>query len=439
MFHYPDSLIEKIKKVWDFQIRSKEEIPQLPNNRILKQLLDVAYHASFLTEELRRVGFRIVFCSKNKLKKHHKYGGRPSTLEPVEFVEPREFNIGEILRLAPATDFTRMLICVGPEKGNKLRIWALIDAGSSWWDFTHGESSSGYPPPNFLTIASTEPGYLSISRGGGILINLRHGQMSRPTGSVFYKGPVSDYFESSKEHIYKAICEQLKTDFYDEDDHDNEYPKREYIQYIERVLFHIREKGHGGTLIIVPDYLDHKDPRLTDRVNIKYPISYNRAEGVIIDLMVKHRKYYDLLFPMWDGKVAISKEKFRTFCSIQASRKERKEDLADSVKFIASLTGVDGAVVMTDRYRLIGFGAEVTALSPSLNEVKIASEDSGETGHNVAIESFGTRHRSAFRFCSNYEDSLAFVISQDGGVKAIKRVGSVLVMWPDINLGLLGF
>ncbi|AZS13976.1 hypothetical protein EI981_05595 [Paenibacillus lutimineralis] len=94
--------------------------------------------------------------------------------------------------------------------------------------------------------------------------------------------------------------------------------------------------------------------------------------------------------------------------------------------------------MMTDKLRLLGFGAEVTVSSPSLSKIKVAEDVNGIGNNYFPIESFGTRHRSAFRFCSSYENSVAFVISQDGGVKAIKRVGADIVLWPDINLSYLG-
>jgi hypothetical protein len=55
------------------------------------------------------------------------------------------------------------------------------------------------------------------------------------------------------------------------------------------------------------------------------------------------------------------------------------------------------------------------------------------------IEFFGTRHRSAFRFCSSLEDSVAFIVSQDGETKVAKRVGSEVILWTNIDVGALGF
>ncbi len=100
------------------------------------------------------------------------------------------------------------------------------------------------------------------------------------------------------------------------------------------------------------------------------------------------------------------------------------------------MTAVDGAVVMDYRFNVMGFGAEVIASSPSLTEISV---NSGKKALGQSpIEAFGTHHRSAFRFCSSFEDSIAFVVSQDGGVKAVKRVDKDVVLWPDINTGSMG-
>jgi hypothetical protein len=38
------------------------------------------------------------------------------------------------------------------------------------------------------------------------------------------------------------------------------------------------------------------------------------------------------------------------------------------------------------------------------------------------VEDFGTRHRSAFRFCMAYPAGVAIVCSQDGGVRFVRSV-----------------
>jgi DNA integrity scanning protein DisA with diadenylate cyclase activity len=87
--------------------------------------------------------------------------------------------------------------------------------------------------------------------------------------------------------------------------------------------------------------------------------------------------------------------------------------------------------------RVLGFGAEIIATSPSLSTVKEALDPTATKTFNVPLERFGTRHRSAMRMCSSFDECIALVVSQDGPVKVLKRVGGDVVMWNDVTLGRL--
>ena len=116
-------------------------------------------------------------------------------------------------------------------------------------------------------------------------------------------------------------------------------------------------------------------------------------------------------------------------------QQEYEDAARDAARFIASLTAVDGAVVLTDNLRIIGFGAEVIASFPGADTVHVAHTAEADETKEVRFVEYGTRHRSAFRFVASMEPSVGFIMSQDGGVKAVKQVGSKLVMWPYFQIG----
>jgi hypothetical protein len=120
----------------------------------------------------------------------------------------------------------------------------------------------------------------------------------------------------------------------------------------------------------------------------------------------------------WEGGLEAADNKIAEYCST-----------------IAALSAVDGAVVLSRKLRLYGFGAEILATSPSLSEIKDAYDPNVTQAATVRLERYGTRHRSAMRMCSSFEECVALVVSQDGPVKAIKRVGANVVMWNDVTLG----
>jgi hypothetical protein len=84
---------------------------------------------------------------------------------------------------------------------------------------------------------------------------------------------------------------------------------------------------------------------------------------------------------------------------------------------IGGLTAVDGAVVLSDRWDVLAFGAKIgrTESGPFVEQVLVREPIHGHTPIKVpASEVGGTRHLSAAQFVHEQRDSLALVASQDG-------------------------
>jgi len=190
-------------------------------------------------------------------------------------------------------------------------------------------------------------------------------------------------------------------------------------------------------LIIVPDEVKINDTRLHDRIVIKYPCHYDALEPLVNELE-KFQTFYDTDFKLWDKK-QIGQDEFRRCMREKSYYEDAKEEVKRAAGFLSSMSAVDGAVVMTDRLRLLGFGAEIIAISPSLTDVKVITDLESGKSERREIEHFGTRHRSAFRFCSSFENSIAAIVSQDGEIRIAKRVGSDVILWPNITVATLGF
>lgn len=441
---YPNDLIPLLqKKCLSLKKVRFHQPPELPSQYELQSLFDVAFQASFLTEEGRRSGFRVVYATNKEIvdaidRRKSTYFDNNSRV--IEFDNERPYSVSEINRLAPAAEFTRLMICVSNNsKGGakpKLVIWGLLDVGDNWWKFVHHETSGGRCPPNHITVTCCNPGELSISSGGDVYYTLKSGEIVEPKVNPIWHGAIDTFFQSARKSLYNETIKELKTKKWDESGEDDDYPYRFYNYFLERVLFYIREKAHGGTIIFIPRAITKNDTRLTDRAVIKYPCTYNFVWDTLKASLINHRRFYDLHFPLWDEKIPITKDKFRIHNLLDGESIEIEEGLSDIAQAIASLTSVDGAVILNDRFEVLGFGAEVTAVSQSLKDIYIMTNKG--KNKKISIESFGTRHRSAFRFCSSFEDSVAFVVSQDGGVKAVKRVASEVQLWPDINSGGMG-
>lgn len=439
---YPSDLIPILKRKWK-QRKSHpySTMSSLPSTSELKILLNVAFHATFLPEEGRRPGFRLLYYHSKDDKKDEWDPDHITRLLPLDV--PRPYTIAEINRLAPAAEPTRMLICIhnisnDPQKPD-LRIWAMLDVGANWWKYIRHETPGGYNPPPYLTISSSYPGELSLSERGYVIMTLRSGRILYPISHVIESGPIAKFFKSAKSQLCNDILVSLaQTKWqtrWDDTSYNEDYPLRFYNFFLKRILFYIREKQHGGMVIIIPKSMDKTDITMTNLLNIKYSCSYDYIWDLLVRRLVNDRKFYDSQTSLMLGKKTLTKKLFDENTLLSFEQQELSEDLGDAAQVVAALTSVDGAVVMTDRFHIVGFGAEVIATSPSLREIVISA---GPNNLSAPIESYGTRHRAAFRFCSSFEDSVIFVVSRDGGVKAVKRVKSDIILWPDIIAGAVG-
>jgi hypothetical protein len=94
-----------------------------------------------------------------------------------------------------------------------------------------------------------------------------------------------------------------------------------------------------------------------------------------------------------------------------------QEELGRTVDWIAGLTAVDGAVVINDRYELLGFGAKIARRQncPQVEQVTLTEPIQRSVPALVHPEELGgTRHLSAAQFVHDQRDAIALVASQDG-------------------------
>lgn len=428
MFIYPGNLVSKLRKFWLLRVPAPlDQLLDLIPDQVLQELLEVTYHSTFHTEEGRRVGFRAIFSTYEQLEATH-----PGAT--TCFSIPRKFSVGEIYRLAPATDPSRVAIGIALDAKDTLQVWGLVDCGSAHQDFNSGfqdltgNIDYGDPPPPFLTVSAIEPGSLSVTCGASSVLNLREGRLLEPA-NILAEGPVAASLHGAIAGIRQEAIEVYR------------YPVASletigqvYMQYLKKVLLRIRDKAHGGTLLIIPEEVVKDDPTLGGRLRIKYACTRSRTRRLVLESLILRDRYSALRQKSF-GAAGVPQAIYEEMFTLYERRAELDAALSNSVSFLAGLSAVDGAVIITDRFRLLGFGAMI--IVPSLlRQVSIAFDSNGECNGTIGVESYGARHGAAFRLCESLDVAVAFVVSQDGGVKAVKKLGSTVVLWEDVDLSL---
>jgi DNA integrity scanning protein DisA with diadenylate cyclase activity len=105
------------------------------------------------------------------------------------------------------------------------------------------------------------------------------------------------------------------------------------------------------------------------------------------------------------------------------------------IEFVAALTAVDGAVVLSCDLRLFGFGSEITVTgTPAVDETIEYARHPSPLGKPdaVSLAQFGMRHRSASRLCQRVPGTMAFVVSQDSGIRLFQIVDGSLTQWVEL-------
>ena len=364
-FKYPKELITPLKAQWfDWARHEAGDPPPLPPDPVLAGILEVAYHASFTADERRGTQFRAVFCNCNELALD-----RPLRIEPA-----RKFTPHEIMRLAPAANAANTMVAVN-----------LDEADPAIWGFCDGAHMQ-------LTVSVKAPGMLHVGRNQRVIVALEDGQVTEEYGRHGNFQPVIEVLSKATDALWDGV-----------DWPGGAWsPQTIYPGYLHDVLFNVRQLGHGGTILVVPDG-ERESSSWRNLVRIKYQCE----DDSIWPLLRKSVFQYDQRY-------------------MSGERRDPEIEHAERIAqpFLArfsGLTAVDGALLITDRYRVLGFGVEVVAQA-DVDTIALAD------GSKRSVEAFGTRHRSAFRFVAAYPRGAAFVCSHDGAIRCIRNQGGQIML-----------
>ena len=434
--NYPRDLYAKLQRRWHGEpLADGWPRVDLPEKVVLDELLDVCYHASLVTEEGRPTIFRLAYISSRTPVSPPRQ--ESIALEPImRYVlgQPVPFTVGELRRLAPVADPRRILIAV--EKimegtRRRLQIYGLIDVGMALWEMARHERVCGTASPEALVVTSTRPGELSICRGDHPVIRLRGGEVLTPTQSVLFHGPVARFFLGASDQLIREACERSGVN---QDPEKDDALSFAHLWFIESILLHIAELKHGGALLFVQDAVADNDERLQEVVSIKYRLPSTRPRDALLAAMAIRLQHNDFAERLHARRV-VRREDLENLEGMAWNERELEDFARDAARFIGSLTAVDGAVVLTDKLRIIGFGGEVRVSVPGTDIIHISKNEEGDESTAAPFTVYGTRHRSAFRFVESMVPSVAFIMSQDGGIKAATMVGGRVVVWPYFEIG----
>ncbi len=442
---YPHELAGFIMDHWEKDLCVGEfcnldhstDIDPLPGKPVVEQLLSTCYQASLLHEEERPVRFRLILREPERFNPDH---GPPTGLYRLVFTQPRPLNEHELRRLSPAADFYHSLIGVRRGEDQQLQIWGLVHSGPYWIQAIEGRRRSFLPLPGSLVVSVTDPGLITAAKGSVTIGKLFRGGLTSPATGVFGATWLRESFEGNREELFKLHhAARAREEKPWATLHPN-FPGLIIQRMARQVISTIRNSHHGGTLIFLPP--EHCAASLTPghcaetaehkpMLRIKYTFTEEEPRHRIRTLILK---YMNALAESCGGDSNADKQvSWRDYMECaQSMFAHLDEAIVELTHLVASLASVDGAVVLTNRMELLGFGGEISGQLPGVHQVERAVDPEAVRTLTVSTEGVGTRHRSAYRLCNAIHDAIAVVISQDGGVQFVRWKDDALVYWDQV-------
>jgi hypothetical protein len=429
---YPTQLADAAHARWR-EVEAKADpgpcIPRkgaLPEVASLEQLLSVAYQASLLQEEERPVRFRILVGDPSTLPMS---AGPPEGLHALRFTEARAYDEHEIRRLSPAAKYHRALIGVRSARG-EFGIWGILQSGPRWLQSARGGRAIASPVPgDAVVIRVVGPGRVAIAVGDVTLADLRGGRIEGHTLDLFqaqwliqrFRPVHADLMAGHEAAMRAAPGTPL----------DPGVTLKISQQLVKRLIATIRESHHGGTILFLPH---DRAAALIDDEHL-LTLKYAFVEG-------EPRRRYQTLMRNVMRELALASAELEPLSeragwgTYQRSSRPAIGTLDEAIlemsQLLAALGDVDGAVVLTDRFELLGFGGEILGRPADLATVRRALDLEGTKFETVRIDGVGTRHRSAYRLCAHEPRAMAIVISQDGGVQFVASHGGEATYWEHV-------
>lgn len=378
-----------------------------PDEKRLAEILDVAFRASLINEEGRPVRGSLTWLSPDELITLEIPKRRESPLL-VRLSAPRRLDAEIVAKLAAATSAGSSSLLIG-WFGDVSKVWGIIYYGNNHAPLTDIPvviPEASHYPPDAPVIGITGTGSLMVTRAGSVIGRIEKGEFRVAVPTPFHSLAMGSILNGLFDIKING------RNFATEEDGGK---KNVLFACLEYLLFQIDRRGGGATIIFVPE--------LSTASACEFAEFPWRSEGGLeLGNLIRTRIRYD--------KEATSTP-YYSLLVLKAN-----EVLRHRLNGIARLASLDGAVLLTPDFEVIGFGVKLQAPEFS-GKVQEGPDAFGGGGSLMDFTRFGTRHNSALRFVASVPGVVAFVASTDGPIRGLaKSSGGTISCWPDCRLSM---
>jgi hypothetical protein len=320
-----------------------------------------------------------------------------------QFSENRMFSVDEIRRLAPAVDHKKSAI-LARWRNNNWEIAGLVDLGTSWNRARLGLQYH-YRFPACLFVQADRPGRIKVYQGQYLVASLSDGKLEKE------KAMVTLVLHRPTHNGLRKIWKEIT---YPEIEEPREYENFQFIAFwntFAALANCVNEEGHGGAIIIVPT----KHAAIQKELRIKYRQESSVLRDSFVGFMNARHRIADLATKMEQGEDSLQGQ----YAIADLDLTQKHLQYVEAIRFVGRLSGCDGAIVVSEDLRLLGFGAEIRSELKTGTTTKEVLDDLRKIHRPLDVEGFGLRHRSAIKLVSRKPACSVLVISQDGAISFI--------------------
>ena len=384
--------------------------PLLPSTQALHALLNASFYASIEREEGRALRFVLGFASRDRPVPP---SGTNPYWSPIFFDTPRPVTVPEIIKLAPAIDDRQSFIAVD-ELDDEPLIWGLVRHGTEFYRFNRGEGLHSMTGElNYFRIHALGSGILVLSADFYRFLRFRAGEIVRSGPAVLRAGAGA---------VFKALYR-------------SELNMVQYwsLESLRRITLAMVERLHGGTIIVLPD------PQLLKSKHFKRGRLALKPTNDLGDGIKRHNHASIDRQQLWQQVMKGATDQGLKLPGQEIRLEITSTALRDAEAFVASLSQVDGAVVLGPELELLAFGAVINWNAERNINVKVSNDLDGTDLRDYSLADRGTRHQSAAAIADEIPGAVVIVVSQDGEASCFLRESSDVqhvLLWRNMRLDL---
>jgi hypothetical protein len=409
------------------QLVTRKELP--PSVTVLTRLFETLYFASLKREESQPISCRVAFIDRKRPDPHPPKRMVADRWQFFALADDLPLNVRNLVKLSTAVDPWGSTLAVDADSEGRLRIWGLIDQSVHYSAFVVKETQSGPEMPGMFQAVIQGTGEIAAYKTYLLLGSLKQDTLVKGQQRVFQSGPVHSKLMRSIKMFQQQVRKKVGSNLYDERGHWNDSLEDTWISAVCRILIGIHKYQHGGAVLISDD---------SSGLNSKYSLKYSRLADALFRagvLSIEHTSYSDVIHEKYlDGEEdEIPIDLYLDELVSGNELRDTNDELTGCVRFLASLSRVDGLIWLDTGLRLKAFGVEITVRDEP-GQVFLAQNSRATKTKELNLNQYGTRHRSMLRYCAANPDSVGFIVSQDGDVRAITRSGDRVVLWDNVRI-----